>query len=331
MERTAAEASGTVPTRLPRDTVSGSCRGGTTLTTRGTLLLICFSDERHPQVVVRADEVAHALHLKIFVYFPVLERSLAAVVPGTWAAAEDARESEFKRAYDELETTIDTLAAHGHEVDGRVEWRRSPASGALNLVRELSPRLVMLAPKRHDRLASLLLSDDDFELIRLCRCPVWLARRFPARGGTIVAAVDPTHEGDRAFAVDHAVLSESCYLAHSLGKRVSAVHAFSTPRRLGSVVEATAPAALDRQSERAGIYHFEQLLELAQLHALEAADLHVLEGDLVDVMQRIEQTLDVDVVVIGALSRNRARRMLIGGTAEELLRSLATDVVVVKQ
>lgn len=301
------------------------------MATDATLLLVGFSDERHPEVIARASQLAAALRLRIYVYFPVPDGRLSAVVPGTWAVAQEARELLFKRYQDELQATLETLGARGHDVKGRVEWRRSPASGALNMVRELSPRLVILAPKRHDRLTDFLLSDDDFELIRLCQPPVWLARRFPAEDGTILAAVDPTHDEDRAFAVDHAVLSESCSLGRSLGKRVSAIHAFSAPVRLSGVIEATAPAAADRRLERASAYHFERLAALAGLHDIRPEDLHVLEGELADVLEHVIEPLHVDVIVIGALSRNRARRMFIGGTAEELLRLVTTDLLVVKQ
>jgi universal stress protein E len=301
------------------------------LATNRTLLLIGLTDERHPEVIARAAQLAAAMRLRIFAYFPVRDGTrLAAVVPGTWRAAQDARETAFERAYDELQNTLETLATHGHEADGRVEWRRSPISGALNMVREHAPRLVLLAPKPHDAVTDLVVSGEDFELIRRCQAPVWLARQFPADCTTILAAVDPTHGGDRALEVDHAVLSESRSLAQSLGKNLRVLHAFLAPSRLGGVIEATAHETIDRSTERAYAYHYERLRMLTQVHGIRASDLLVREGDLQAVLQEVVDPLDVDVVVIGALSRSRAQRMLIGGTAEILLRSLDRDLVVVK-
>jgi nucleotide-binding universal stress UspA family protein len=125
------------------------------------------------------------------------------------------------------------------------------------------------------------------------------------------------------------VLSESRNFAQTLGKKLRVIHAFSAPARPGGGVEATARETIARSTERAHAYHYERLLTLAQLHGIGTPDLHVLEGDLPAVLLQVLEPLDVDVVV-GALSRTRSQRMLIGGTAEILLRSLDRDLLVVK-
>ena len=110
-----------------------------------------------------------------------------------------------------------------------------------------------------------------------------------------------------------------------------AIHAVSAPTSSLRLAEAGGRRPAIYEHERAHAYRTHQLRELTRLHGIPDEDLHVVDGQLVDVVEAALEPLDVDFVVIGALSRTRVRRMFVGGTAEELLRCVTTDLLVVKQ
>lgn len=297
---------------------------------KSSLLVVNLSDERRPAVLARARGVARALKLDIFLYRPLPDGKSAALSPSP-AVATASHDALRRRAEQEHAHVLEWFRAQGLAARGRIDARDAAVPAILDVVRELEPRIVMLGPKdAHGGAAERLLSDDDSELIRLCPAPLWLARRYPEARETILAAVDPTHEDDRHGAVDRLILRTALDLARQMEMRAHLVHAYTVPTRFSGVIETT---MLDSTADPYGIadYHHERTHELARAHHIPAENVHVRDGELVETVESLLETLAVDVLVIGALSRTRLRRALLGGTAEKLLREIGADILVIKQ
>jgi universal stress protein E len=307
--------------------------------TGGTLLIVGLSDGLESDLIGRALQVAEALALDVEIYHPLTLKPVPAALPGIPGAltgtanlvqAEETRELRLGRCEEALRAALESLRVRGIVARGRVEWKVARVAAVLERIGECSPRLVMTAAHAHGRLADLFGSDDDLELVRCCPKPLWLVRNAPRTANVVLAAVDPMHENDRACAVDHAVLDEAMALAHALEKRPHALHTFCLPTRLPGVLEATAPDIAHERYQQADDRHTRRMHELARAHGLSAEHTQVVQGDLIETLQGLIGSLGVDVVVTGALSRSRLKRMLIGSTAERLLRAIDTDIVVVK-
>ena len=294
------------------------------MTTSPSLLVAGLTDERDPALLARAAEVAEAMDLAVYVYYPVVVATLHAM------GAEETQ-ARLARCRRELHNALETFRKRGLRAEGCVERRQSAPVAIIDLVATLGPRLVMITPKAHAKLAAALSSDDDFELIRRCPAPLWLVRRFPEDRRTVLAAVNLSDDEDAAGAtLNHAVLEIGAELAIRLGREAHVIHATSTPVRLTSVIEAVAPQTLDARHRQAEDRRVRQTHELSRAHGIRTEHVHVPSGDFVDNLREIAEPMAVDLVVVGAIAKTWLKRMLIGGTIERLLEATDTDILVVK-
>lgn len=294
------------------------------------LVIVCLTSDRQPALLARARALAEAAQLDVYVYRPLPDPvALASLKPGE--AAAEAHAEAFGRAADELQHMLEWLAAQGLVADGKVEWQASPVPATLALIAELDPQLVLLGPgQKHNKVGQILRSDDDFELIRRCPAPLWLARRYPSARNVILAAIDPTHREDAANAIDHAIVDTALTLAEQLGgMQVHIVHTYTRQEHVPEMLAATLPAAA-ADGRNVDNCHAKQVHQIARAHNVDVAHVHISTGTLPEVIGPLIESMGVDVIVLGALSRNALKRMLVGGTAEKLLRAVDADILVVK-
>jgi universal stress protein E len=175
------------------------------------------------------------------------------------------------------------------------------------------------------------LTRTDWQVIRHSPCPVLFARHAgKAAYREILVAVDPMHAHDRPAALDDALITLAASIAGACGARLRLLHchlpAEYVPLRAPGAVSAAAihrgPGSVEG--------HRDALLELARRHGL-APDAAVLEpADPRDGIPDVAARLGTDLVVMGAVTRSRLRRLLIGSTTEPVLDSLACDFLVLK-
>jgi universal stress protein E len=278
-----------------------------------TLLVVGVADRGETALMARATELAAAARVSVYVYYPV---------PKTASVARGQRE---------LEKTVESLRAHGIDVDGRVEVRASAADAVLELTAELGPSCVMLQPGPHGKLEQALLAHDDFELIRRSHSPVWLVRQHPDRRSVVLAAIDAMDESEERRALNEKILEVTCELARILDEEPHAIHSASAPMRMPGVIETVAPELADERYRRAEAQSVEQMQKLIASSGIERAHVHVSPGDLTENLDTLLGPMAVDLLVVGAVSTKRLERMLLGGTAEKLLqKTRQTDLLVVK-
>ena len=70
--------------------------------------------------------------------------------------------------------------------------------------------------------------------------------------------------------------------------------------------------------------------EITQAHGLGEKSVRVLQGSAAEVLPRVATEDQVDLVVMGAVSRSRLREVFIGSTAERVLDHLPCDVLVIR-
>jgi universal stress protein E len=73
------------------------------------------------------------------------------------------------------------------------------------------------------------------------------------------------------------------------------------------------------------------LESLADEHGLKGAQLHVVEGRPAAVIRRLAAELDAALVVLGTAARTGLGRVVIGNTAEDISRHIATDLLTVRE
>lgn len=235
-----------------------------------------------------------------------------------------------------LEQAADDLRAEGLSVETHVHWDNPLYRGINRRVAESSPDLVVKDTHYHSVIRRTLLTNTDWNLIRTCPAPILLARPEGwSDRPRFLAALDPGHPGDKPAALDHEILEAAQFLAGGLGGDVHAVHAFFPAALLAAT---TTMAGLPLMSGLTGAEIMEverkrvaQLLDgIVAAHALGTSQVHLEQGAATDVLPRVAAGLGVDVLVMGAVSRSRARDLFVGSTAERVLDRIGCDVLVVK-
>ena len=216
--------------------------------------------------------------------------------------------------------------------EGRVSSRLGVSADAE--IVESGTDLVVKDTHHHSAVTRAFLTNTDWNLIRTCPVPLWLVKpnEFDATPA-FVAAIDPMHEHDKPAALDDEILQ----LSKLIGERVSGdVHAFHSYDPRIAVATATANAYIpvslpfDEIEQQMHEDHEKRFNEITSFHGLDDDHSHLVAGLTHEELPAIANNLKADVVVMGAVARNRWKRLFIGATAERTLEDLPCDLLIIK-
>ena len=186
--------------------------------------------------------------------------------------------------------------------------------------------LVLKSTHHHSNLRKGILTNTDWKLIRQCPIPIWFSKpgAWPARGD-IVAAVDPLHNLAEQTRLDSLLIDYAEYYARKSQQTACVYHAFfgSSEPSSAALASNTASVELKRQ-------HNQAVYRLLAYHNIDPANVRIDIGDLGDKLLNYLGNVRSNLLVIGALSRNKLERAIVGSTAEKILDECPCDVLVVK-
>lgn len=232
---------------------------------------------------------------------------------GTRGAQEDIHEF-IERRRQQLEITAGRLRARGLSVRTSIRWDYPTHEGIVRQVLRHRPDLLIAGTTATARLQ---LTRTDFRLIETCPCPIlFMKTRRPYSEVVIAAALDPGLAHGKPAALDRAILDCASKVRDALSARLLIFHA----------------RAAREHAERAGAANEpdSQLLALAGRYDIPHQRVHLGQGHPAQVLPALAERQKTDIIVMGAAARSALRRALIGHTAERLLDTLESDVLVVK-
>lgn len=225
-----------------------------------------------------------------------------------------------------------------------IEVRILQGTPFLQIVREVLRNeydLVIKVPDNEDFLDGLL-GSDDMHLLRKCPCPVWLARPQQAKSyRRIVAAVDVNDayspaEVESRQALNRAVIDFASAMAISEKAELHLVHAWTA---IGE--EVLRGGALRTPEKQIGIY-VDQVRKSRQRALAELvkgltgaaagleAQVHLIKGEARREIPLLARKIDADLLVIGTVARTGIPGLIIGSTAESVLRQVHCSVLAIK-
>lgn len=233
---------------------------------------------------------------------------------GTRGPQEDIHEF-IERRRQQLEINAARLRGHGLSVRTSIRWDYPAHEGIVRQVLRHRPDLLIAGTTsaRH-----LQLTRTDFKLIETCPCPVlFMKTRRPYSDVVVAAAVDPALAHHKPAALDLAILDSASRVRDALSARLLMFHARAEHEHAGREIEA-------------GDESDSQLRRLAARYEVPRQRVHLLDGHPADALPRLAERHKTDIVVLGAAARSPLKRALIGHTAERVLETLESDVLVVK-
>jgi universal stress protein E len=281
--------------------------------------------------VARAAEIAARTQAKVTLFHSVYSPYIAGEQYYSPADLQRDIEAAVNARKRELEPLAEPLTAAGIPTHVRCRWDYPVHESIVREVLREQVDLLVLESHRHGAAARLVLGNTDWQLIRLCPCPVLLVkttRRYERP--RVLAAIDPMHAHAKPAALDARLLSTGAALAATFNGKLHAAHFYllTTPLAMGFMVEPLPlppePAGVRAQEVRAA---FEQLTSSYDLGPRRK---HLRVGVPIDELPALAAEIDAHVVVMGAVSRTGLRRLFIGHTAERVIDRLKCDVLVVK-
>lgn len=247
---------------------------------------------------------------------------------------EKIRQEVIKSHEKRLRDLTKPLLADGITVATAAVWDHPLHDSVVRHALESGASVVIKDTHHHSAVARAVLTNTDWNLIRTCPVPLWLVKPNDlAARPTFLAAIDPMNQHDKPAALDDEILQLSKSLAEKVGGTVHAFHAYD-PRIAIATATANAyiPVSLPLQEIEQQMHdeHQKRFHEIAEFHDIDAENMHLVAGLTHEELPALCKKLEADVVVMGAVTRNRWKRLFVGATAERTLEHLPCDLLVVK-
>lgn len=284
--------------------------------------------ELGPVVAQRAAEIARAFSAEL---------CLAACVYDPYVAGERFRDSpELLAARDELvsarhaelDALADRLQTGGLRVSVAVNWAYPVYDGLVEMIESLGADLVVAGTFHHSLFGRWGLANTDWQLLRHVPCPLLLVRRDHFDGyPEILAAVDPMHTHDADALLDDRILEAARRFAAPRDSRIHVLHCYLDSEHLPLVAPGVA-GYYGESSSRDD--HARGVEALVARHGLDRSCIALEPGDARRQIPAAAGRYGAGLVIMGAVSRSRLKKLLVGSTAEAVLDGLDCDVLVIR-
>ena len=292
-------------------------------------LIVCATDlsEGSDPVIVEADAWAKRFDAGLVFVHGLPEASRSHVLfPHLAQATLNRLPSSMSLAADAVAGRVERLTSRPRaDLDVRVDVG-SPASIIVSVAEELGADLIMLGAASGSDTTKPL-GSVALRVVRHAHCPVLVVRQPPV-SGPVVAATDLS---DPAFPA----IVAGAFLAESLGVDLAVVH----------VAEVPLPAPMDQDAVGLGLSlgyemtsgDYQRFREAAGdrlTSALKKLGLStqtlIEDGIPAASIVAASRRLHAGILVIGTEGRSALRRMLLGSTAEQILKDSTCSVLVVR-
>lgn len=294
-------------------------------------ILYFVGDPSDPQPgLTEAKELARRNHaeLTLLDVLPASSGGLRLSLPGKADLEKLVAATRMKA----LEEMVAPIEGNGFRVRAEV----TTGSPFVEIIRRVVTEgydLVMKTAKGVESRLGGLLGTTALHLMRKCPVPVWVVK--PSAGPRfrrVLAAVDPDAEKPGAQELGVRVIEHAASLAQIYGSELHLVHAWwfyaeATLRGPRIQMPKEEVDSLVNETREIAQQNLEDMLRRVDLAGV-PHEVELIQGHPVEVLS--ELTAQSDVVVMGTVSRSGAAGILIGNTAESVLRRLDCSVLAVK-
>jgi universal stress protein E len=289
------------------------------------LLVVVGETEQARYVLEKADILARAtgarLHVVQVIYEGVADLGAAAI-----DSTQELKSLILQAAESSLEDMLVDMRAKHPDLESATIWNPRQWEGVMHAADRAEADLVIKGASLHPRFGDIVRTPDDWNLLRQSEVPVMLVKpQAWVENPTLLCALDPFDDAHEALSM--AVLREARALTEVLGGELVLVVAYPLFEpwvgQLGALrnydelkhsIEDEIRTRVNRLVDQAGV-DFDRLV----------AD----EGQPTQVIGRLVEETEAEMLVIGTHAREGVTGILLGNTSERLLHAVATDVVTV--
>ena len=292
------------------------------------LVVINPSDEAQ-HAMSRAVVLAKATGAKITAFLPIYDFSYEMTTMLSISERDAMRKAVVEDRKLWIQDIVDTQFASEADITVKVLWHNRPFEAVIQTVLENQYDLVVKGTHQHGTLKSIIFTPTDWHLIRKCPCPVLLVKNVDwADNGKILAAVHTGSDHDHHKALNEKIISQSRALANYISADVHIVNSYpGTPVNIAIEIPEFDP---NEYNSVVKAHHQKSVAALASQFAISSENVHISEGLPEDVIPKVSEKIDAELLVIGTIGRTGFSAAIIGNTAEHVLDRINCDVLAIK-
>jgi len=216
------------------------------------------------------------------------------------------------------------LQAEDFNVTAEQAWDESLHQNIVKVQQREGSDLVIKQHFPDNPLKKALLTPADWKLLRYCPCPVLMVKTDRSwKGGAVLAAVDVGNPDGEHTALHYAIVGRGFEFAEMTVGELHVITAHPAPMLSAADPVYQIPPQVEAR-------YREQCLAFQTEFDIDNAHLHIAEGPADVLIPFTAHHLQAVVTVIGSVGRTGFSGALIGNTAEVVLDSLESDVLVLK-
>ncbi|WP_339083013.1 universal stress protein [Pseudomonas sp. TMP9] len=223
-----------------------------------------------------------------------------------------------------LSDLTSVLNSEGFNISSQQAWDDSQHQTIINVQQAEGCGLVIKQHFPDNPLKKALLTPGDWKLLRYCPAPVLMVKTDkPWTGSIILAAVDVGNADGEHRTLHTGIVSHGFDIATLAKGELHVLTAYPAP-----MLSAADPTFQLKETIEAR--YREQCKAFQVEYEISPERLHIVEGPADVLIPQTARRLNVGVTVIGTVARTGLSGALIGNTAEVILDSLESDILVLK-
>lgn len=293
------------------------------------ILAIIDPTTDNQKALKRAIELAQKTDATITAFLSIYDFSYEMTTMLSSDEREAMRQSLINDRVQWLNDTIAAIPTHDVVIDSKVIWHNRPFEPIIEHVLNDGYDIVIKGTHQHDKLKSVIFTPTDWHILRKCPCPVLLVKEhsWPINGN-IIASLNVGSDEHEHQSLNNKITEEAINLSKLILGNVHLVNSFpGTPVNIAiEIPEFNA----SEYNESMLNHHKEAMTAHANAYGVNIEHTHIEEGLPEDVIEKISDELDAELVILGTIGRTGISAALIGNTAEHVIDRLNCDILALK-
>ncbi|MCO4797594.1 MAG: universal stress protein UspE [Colwelliaceae bacterium] len=293
------------------------------------ILAIIDPTTEDQKALKRAIELATQTKARITAFLSIYDFSYEMTTMLSSDEREAMRQSLINDRTQWLNELLKTIPHDGIAIDSNVIWHNRPFEPIIAEVMTNGYDIVIKGTHQHDKLKSVIFTPTDWHILRKCPCPVLLVKEHSwPMNGNIVAALNVGSDELEHQSLNTKITEEAVNLSKLIKANIHLVNSFpGTPVNIAiEIPEFNA----SEYNESMFNHHVEAMQNHAEKFSINKDHTHVEEGLPEDIIVRLSEELDAELVILGTIGRTGFSAALIGNTAEHVIDNLNCDVLALK-
>ncbi|NQY36005.1 MAG: universal stress protein UspE [Alteromonadaceae bacterium] len=293
------------------------------------ILVVIDPSTEHQKALDRAITLAKHTKANITAFLTIFDFSYEMTTMLSSDEREIMRKSVVNDRKNWLNDLLHEIEHDGIDINCKVVWHNRPFEPIINEVIEQKYDIVIKGTHQHDKLKSVIFTPTDWHILRKCPCPVLLVKdhEWP-ENGNIIAAINAGSDDSEHHSLNRQITEEAINLSKIIRANVHLVNSYpGTPVNIAIEIP---EFNSDEYNETMMQHHQDAMLKHASLFDISLEQTHIKEGLPEDVIERLSNELDAELVILGTIGRSGLSAVFIGNTAEHVIDKLNCDVLALK-